>query len=70
MNATMGSRRLLSIGAVARIAGVSPTTLRRMERAGIVTPARLEGFDQRLYSADDVKAIVAARAKHHDEGPE
>jgi len=40
-----------------------------MEGAGIVTPARLEGFDQRLYSAGDIAAILAARAKHQERGP-
>ncbi len=58
-------RRLFSIGAVARMPGVecSPTTLREMEAAGLIpAPARVEGFNLRLYTAEDVEAIRQARA--------
>jgi DNA-binding transcriptional MerR regulator len=58
-------RQLFSIGAVCRMKGVecSPTTLREMEADGLIPPpARVEGFNLRLYSPEDVEAIRRARA--------
>lgn len=58
--------QFLSIGEVVKLVGKSATTIRKLEARGIVTPARLQGQDRRLYSVDDVatirQAIDAARA--------
>lgn len=51
----------LRIGAVARMVGVSPSTLRAWERAGLVSPARGEGR-HRLYARRDVARLRQARA--------
>jgi DNA-binding transcriptional MerR regulator len=55
--AASGSEPVYSIGAVARMLAVTPTTLRAWEdRYGVVTPARSNG-DQRLYSRDQVDQL-------------
>jgi DNA-binding transcriptional MerR regulator len=51
--ATPPSDRPLSVGVLAHRIGVTPATLRKWERAGILAPARSKGA--RLYSADDVR---------------
>ena len=52
-----GSRPVYSIGAVARMVDVDPSTLRSWEdRYGLVVPARTEG-SQRLYSRDEVARL-------------
>ncbi len=57
------ARRFLSIGAVGRLVGLSPTRLRELEAAGVIPKAaRLEGLDRRLYSLQDVAIIRAALA--------
>ncbi|MDP9371681.1 MAG: MerR family transcriptional regulator [Chloroflexota bacterium] len=57
------ARRFLSIGAVGRLVGLSPTRLRELEAAGVIPKAaRLEGMDRRLYSGEDVATIRAALA--------
>lgn len=45
-----------NISEVARLLGVSPSTLRMWERAGLVTPQRSDG-KYRLYTPDDVKQL-------------
>jgi DNA-binding transcriptional MerR regulator len=45
--------RPLSVGVLAHRIGVTPATLRKWERAGILAPARSKGA--RLYSPDDVR---------------
>jgi DNA-binding transcriptional MerR regulator len=52
-----GAQPVYSIGAVARMLDLTPTTLRAWEdRYGVVNPARSEG-DQRLYSRDQVDQL-------------
>ena len=54
---------LLSIGAVAQLLNVSPSLIRKWERAGVIPPApRLVGSERRVYSPRDVEAIRSARA--------
>lgn len=45
-----------NISEVARLLGVSPSTLRLWERAGLVTPQRSDG-KYRLFTPDDVKRL-------------
>lgn len=45
----------LTVGALAHRIGVTPATLRKWERAGILTPQRDRTTRQRLYGADDVR---------------
>ena len=47
--------RVLPIGAVAHRLGVRPATLRKWERAGILTPERDRATRQRVYQAADVR---------------
>jgi DNA-binding transcriptional MerR regulator len=56
---------LYSIGSVARLAGVSTSTLRNWERRyGVPKPSQLTAGGQRLYSRADLAAVVAlARRK-------
>ena len=54
---TVSERSIYSIGALARMLGVSPTTLRSWEdRYGVVVPERSAG-SQRLYSRDDLDQL-------------
>lgn len=56
-----GSEPVYSIGAVARMLGVTATTLRAWEdRYGVVVPGR-SGGDQRLYSRDQVDQLRFAQ---------
>jgi len=51
------SARIYSIGALGRMLGVSPATLRSWEeRYGVVVPERSAG-SQRLYSRDDLDLL-------------
>jgi DNA-binding transcriptional MerR regulator len=53
----VGTRPVYSIGAVAKMVGVEPTTLRSWEdRYGAVIPAR-SGGSQRVYSRDQVEQL-------------
>lgn len=54
--------RWFTIGAVAEQVGRSPSTIRKLERAGVVMPLRVEGQDRRLYTLEDVATIRAALA--------
>jgi DNA-binding transcriptional MerR regulator len=47
--------RPLTISAVAHLIGVTPATLRKWERAGILTPDRDPATHYRRYGADDVR---------------
>jgi len=59
--ARSGSESVYSIGAVARMLGLSTATLRAWEdRYGVVVPARSRG-DQRLYSRDQVDQLRYAQ---------
>ncbi len=61
----MGARRYLTIGKAAQLVGISPSTLRRLEAAGVIRPARVEGTSLRVYTDWDVatirKVVMAAR---------
>jgi DNA-binding transcriptional MerR regulator len=57
----VSDRSIYSIGALARILGVSPATLRSWEeRYGLVVPERSAG-SQRLYSRDDLEQLLFVR---------
>jgi DNA-binding transcriptional MerR regulator len=58
---TMADRSIYSIGALARVLGVSPATLRSWEdRYGLVVPERSAG-SQRLYSRDHLDQLMFVR---------
>ena len=58
---TVSDRSIYSIGALARILGVSPATLRSWEdRYGLVVPERSAG-SQRLYSRDNLDQLLFVR---------
>jgi DNA-binding transcriptional MerR regulator len=55
---TVSDRSIYSIGALSRMLGVTPATLRSWEdRYGVVVPERSSG-SQRLYSRDDLDQLV------------
>jgi DNA-binding transcriptional MerR regulator len=57
------SRPIYSIGAVARLLGVTPGTLRTWEnRYGVISPTRSEG-GRRLYSRDEVESLQFVKTK-------
>jgi len=45
----------MSVGALAHELGLRPTTLRRWERAGLLSPGRDAATGYRVYTADDVR---------------
>jgi MerR family transcriptional regulator/heat shock protein HspR len=51
---------LYSIAVASRLTGMHPQTLRKYERAGLLTPARQEG-NQRLYSDADIQRLRRIR---------
>ncbi|MFU8871644.1 TioE family transcriptional regulator [Micromonospora sp. SL4-19] len=53
--ATSRPDRPLTVGALAHRLGVAPATLRKWERAGVLTPARDRATRQRIYHPDDVR---------------
>ena len=53
--ATSRPDRPLAIGDLAHRIGVTPATLRKWERAGILAPRRSPATRHRLYSADDIR---------------
>src|SRR5207344_1467203 len=58
---TMSERSIYSIGALARMLGLSPATLRSWEeRYGVVVPERSSGA-QRLYSRDNLEQLRFVR---------
>jgi DNA-binding transcriptional MerR regulator len=59
----VAERSIYSIGALARMLGVSPATLRSWEdRYGLVVPERSAG-SQRLYSRDDLDQLLFVRSQ-------
>jgi DNA-binding transcriptional MerR regulator len=62
-NVTTVSRGIYSIGALSRMLGISPTTLRSWEeRYGVVVPERSAG-SQRLYTRDHLEQLKFVCAK-------
>ncbi|MCI0743871.1 MAG: heavy metal-responsive transcriptional regulator [Verrucomicrobia subdivision 3 bacterium] len=57
----MSETRPLTIGGVAKLAGVSPTTVRFYERAGVVRPVSRTAANYRLYPPDAVARIRFTR---------
>ena len=51
---------LYTMAVASRITGMHPQTLRKYERAGLITPARQSG-NQRLYSEADVRRLRRIR---------
>src|SRR3989304_5011176 len=62
MNNALPESSLYSITEASRILGVSPTTLRRWEDEGRLTPARTPGGDRR-FSPEDIKNILQSFRK-------
>ena len=55
----MAHEVLVSIGGVARRLGVSVSTVRNYERAGVLVPAmRVEGSDRRVWRESDLSGIT------------
>ena len=49
---------LMGIGRVAAVFGVSPSVIRKWEKAGFIpTVPRVSGQDRRVYRVDDLAAI-------------
>ena len=62
MSAITETPQLLSTGGAARTLGISVSLLMKYEREGKIPPAmRLVGSDRRVYAANDIEAIRAAR---------
>lgn len=55
-----GSDGLYTMAVASRLTGMHPQTLRKYERAGLITPARQSG-NQRLYSKADVDRLRRIR---------
>lgn len=55
-------KNLLTIGQVARAAGVAATTLRYYEREGILTPTVRNGAGYRLYDAGAIERLQFLRS--------
>jgi MerR family mercuric resistance operon transcriptional regulator len=55
-------QRLMTIGQVARTAGVAATTLRYYEREGILPPTARNGVGYRLYDAQAVERLQFLRS--------
>jgi len=54
----MADETFLGVGAVAARVGVSASTLRKLERTGILpAPPRVLGSDRRIYRDEDVTRI-------------
>src|SRR5690349_6070745 len=49
-----------TMAVAARLTGLHPQTLRKYERAGLVTPSRQQG-NQRLYSTADIQRLRRIR---------
>ena len=49
-----------TMAVASRLTGMHPQTLRKYERAGLLTPSRQQG-NQRLYSAADVRRLQRIR---------
>lgn len=55
-----GSGGLYTMAVASRLTGMHPQTLRKYERAGLISPARQSG-NQRLYSDADVERLRRIR---------
>jgi len=66
MNNALPESSLYSITEASRILGVSPTTLRRWEDEGRLTPARTPGGDRR-FSPEDIQNILQSFRKETDQ---
>ena len=66
MNNELPNQNPYSITEASRILGVSPTTLRRWEDEGRLTPARTPGGDRR-FSPDDIQNILQSFRKETDQ---
>lgn len=53
-----GKRRTISIGSLARKAGLNPSRIRYYEDIGLLPEAVRGGGDQRRYTEDDLKRLV------------
>lgn len=62
MTEPAGTKRdgVYTMAVAARLTGMHPQTLRKYERAGLLTPAR-QGGNQRLYSVADVERLRRIR---------
>ncbi len=58
---------LYTIAVAARLTGMHPQTLRKYERAGLLTPARPSG-NQRLYSQSDIDRLRRIRYLVEEKG--
>jgi MerR family transcriptional regulator/heat shock protein HspR len=58
---------LYTIAVASRLTGMHPQTLRKYERAGLLTPARPSG-NQRLYSAADIDRLKRIQFLVEDKG--
>lgn len=61
-----GQNSHMRIGAVARLLGVHPRTLRLYEERGLVEPERVSG--QRRYTSNDVRWLKCVRSLIHEFG--
>ena len=52
---------LISIGKFAKIVGVTPTTLRRMQETGELTPCHISQGGTRYYSTDQLKTFLGGK---------
>ena len=59
----MNKESLIGVSEAARRIGIAETTLRRYDRAGIVSPLR-DSAGRRLFSAEDIKTAKKYRAQH------
>lgn len=60
---------LIEVSGVARRLGVSPTTVRNLERRGDLPPgARLESTNYRVWRLSEIEEIQARRAGHQEDG--
>jgi len=62
-NAKAGPFRYLTVGRTARILGISPSTLRKWENVGLVTPARSAGRF-RLYTPETLQLLKRIKYLH------
>lgn len=54
----MEQEEFLKIGQAAKLLGVNPITLRRWERAGIVSPIKIGSRGDRVYKQSDLQALL------------
>jgi MerR family transcriptional regulator, heat shock protein HspR len=54
------SHGVYTMAVASRLTGMHPQTLRKYERAGLLTPSRQQG-NQRLYSGADIRRLLRIR---------